>query len=91
MQNLVWQKKSLNDCATAVSLDVHEPEHLNTPPRQCTIYQVPSKHLNTPPRTLILESVRRHKRLGINVIPRNATNTSTFNTFIAPKKVSRQL
>ena len=74
MQNLVWQKKPLNDCATDVSLDVHEPEHLNTPPR-----------------TLILESVRRHKRLGINVIPRNATNTSTFNTFIAPKKVSRQL
>ena len=47
-----------------------------------------------PRRPLILESVRRHKRSGINVIPRNTTSTTnqrmpptTFNTFIALKKV----
>ena len=45
---------------------------------------------STSPAALILESVRRHKRLGINVIPRNTTSSTmpptTFNTFIAPEK-----
>ena len=59
---------------TGVSRGVHEHEQASTSPA-----------------ALILESVRRHKRSRINVIPRNTTSSTmpptTFNTFIAPKKV----
>ena len=59
---------------TGVSLGVHEHEQASS----------------TSPAALILESVSRHKRSRINVIPRNTTSSTmpptTFNTFIAPWK-----
>ena len=72
----------------------HKEKHVKfPPPKKCPTGVSRGVHeherASTSPAALILESVRRHKRFGINVIPRNTTNqpaSQYFQYFYCPEK-----